>query len=236
MASILRPDSGEYYILGSVNVEDNLEVNIDATIGGILNVGSDLTTNGRIVSSDIGSVNLESPDDPTSLPALDVAGGGKIGGDFYVGGTLLVNGDVITLGNSGGSVTFNSNISSDILPSVNLQYDIGSNSFYWKNLYCDNVISPSSSAGVSIGEETLIYLDGSSLETYTLDDAETVGSSKTIIVKEALTTVSGTSTITPTTSLGFTSFTFSSIGDSISLIYTDSGWAITSQFRTSINN
>lgn len=236
MTSIINPDSGEYVILGNTAVQNNLTVGSNASVTGTLTVSSDINTSGRLVSTNLGVIDLESPTDPNALPALDVSGAGRIGDDLYVGGTLLVNGDVITLGNSGGSVTFNSNISSDISPSDTLTYDIGTSSFYWKNIYCANIINPISTAQTTVGVEKIIYIDGTTSEALSMDDAATVGSEKTFIVTDTITTISGFVTVTPTTPLGYLSFSLSNIGDTISLIYTDNGWAITSLFRTSINN
>jgi len=233
MASILRPDSGEYHIIGNTSINGDLSVS-----GSISGMG--ITTSDTLVEliktkiTDTTDVDLESPNDSDS--ALEVMGGGKINGNLYIGGTLLVNGDVITLGNTGGEITFNSNIASDILPTTTLTYDIGSQSTSWKNVYCDNVIKSHATATTEVDTGSIVYLDGNSIENYTMADATVVGTTKTILVKEAITTTSGSIVVTPTNTLGFTSFTFSNIGDSITLLYTDSGWAITSLFRTSVNN
>lgn len=233
MASILRPDSGEYHIIGSTSINGDLSVS-----GSISGMG--ITTSDTLVEliktkiTDTTDVDLESPNDSDS--ALEVMGGGKINGNLYIGGTLLVNGDVITLGNTGGEITFNSNIASDILPTTTLTYDIGSQSTSWKNVYCDDVIKSHATATTEVDTGSIVYLDGNSIENYTMADATVVGTTKTILVKEAIATTSGSIVVTPTNTLGFTSFTFSNIGDSITLLYTDSGWAITSLFRTSVNN
>ena len=231
MASILRPDSGEYHIIGNTSINGDLSVS-----GSISGMG--ITTSDTLVEliktriTDITDVDLESPNDSDS--ALEVMGGGKINGNLYIGGTLLVNGDVITLGNTGGEITFNSNIASDILPTTTLTYDIGSQSASWKN--GDDVIKSHATATTEVDTGSIVYLDGNSIENYTMADATVVGTTKTILVKDAITTTSGSIVVTPTNTLGFTSFTFSNIGDSITLLYTDSGWAITSLFRTSVNN
>ena len=233
MASILRPDSGEYHIIGNTSINGDLSVSGSISVMGI-------TTSDTLVELiktriiDTTDVDLESPNDSDS--ALEVMGGGKINGNLYIGGTLLVNGDVITLGNTGGEITFNSNIASDILPTTTLTYDIGSQSTSWKNVYCDDVIKSHATATTEVDTGSIVYLDGNSIENYTMADATVVGTTKTILVKEAITTTSGSIVVTPTNTLGFISFTFSNIGDSITLLYTDSGWAITSLFRTSVNN
>jgi len=242
MASILRPDSGEYHIIGNTDIDGNTGINGDLSVSGSIS-GMGITTSDTLVEliktkiTDITDVNLESPtDSELPAPALDVLGGGRINGNLYIGGTLLVNGDVITLGNTGGEITFNSNIASDILPTTTLTYDIGSQDTSWKNVYCDDVIKSQNTATTEVDTGSIVYLDGNSNETYTMSDATVVGTTKTILVKEEITTTGGSIVVTPTNTLGFTSFTFSNIGDSITLLYTDSGWAITSLFRTSVNN
>lgn len=233
MASILRPDSGEYHIIGNTSINGDLSVS--GSISGMGIITSDtLVELIKTKITDTTDVDLESPNDSDS--ALEVTGGGKILGNLYIGGTLLVNGDVITLGNTGGEITFNSNIASDILPTTTLTYDIGSQDTSWKNVYCDDVIKSHATATTDVDTGSIVYLDGNSIENYTMADATVVGTTKTILVKEAITTDSGSIVVTPTNTLGFTSFTFSNIGDSITLLYTDSGWAITSLFRTSVNN
>ena len=72
--------------------------------------------------------------------ALHVEGGAWVGGHLYIGGSIVSSGDVITLGNASGSVAFNSNISTDLLPSVTKTHDIGSSSNMWNQLNIQTVI------------------------------------------------------------------------------------------------
>ena len=80
--------------------------------------------------------NLDLTASQANMPAgasLYNKGGFFNSGHLYVQGTLVVNGDIITLGNSGGSLTLNSNISSDVLPDTTsgIQYNIGSTAKPW---------------------------------------------------------------------------------------------------------
>ena len=198
MASILRPDLGEYIIR---NTSINGDLSVSGSISGMASQISDtLVELIKTRITDTTDVDLESPNDLDL--ALEVMGGGKINGNLYIGGTLLVNGDVITLGNTGGEITFNSNIASDILPTTTLTYDIGSQSASWKNVYCDDVIKSHATATTEVDTGSIVYLDGNSIENYTMADATVVGTTKTILVKDAITTTSGSIVVTPTNTLG----------------------------------
>ena len=196
------------------------------------------------INPDAGRLIIESTQDldltasQANMPAgasLHNKGGMFNSGHLYVQGTLVVNGDIITLGNSGGSLTLNSNISSDVLPDTTsgIQYNIGSTAKPWNIGYFEKIISSQNPATATTDVPTTkgtIYLDGSTSLSLSLANGS-VGEHKTIIVTD---TPAGTITVTPGTALGYTSISFAAVGDTAHLIYTSNGWSILSIFRANV--
>ena len=85
--------------------------------------------------------------------ATTTAGTLQTSGNAWIGGTLMVAGDSTTLGTSNtNSLVINSSIKSNIIPNQNSTYDLGSTSFYWKNLYVGTLTANSiSAASTTIG-------------------------------------------------------------------------------------
>lgn len=233
MSSIINPDNSELFIKGSVDIESSLAVHSDFTLDGTF----ELT--GKISTTDTTDIDLSG--DPVTVNygdgALNVVGGGFIGGNLYVGGTLVANGDVITLGNSGGSVTFNANVSSDIIPSNTEQYDIGSSTNLWRKVYTESLVLDTDphtiepTATEITSASSLCYFDENSSTSVALRDQEP----GTVKVFTLLSTPVSSIQVTPDTAVGFTDFIMTNAGDSISLIFTSAGWVITSAFRTSVS-
>jgi len=173
---------------------------------------------------------------PTSVEAaLHNKGSQYVELDMYIGGTLIVNGDVITFGNTGGAITFNANISSDVIPDVSggIQYDLGSGIKPWDLAYIEKLIlstNPTTATTTISATKGTVYLDGSTNTTPSLANG-VAGERKTILVTA---TPAGPITITPTTALGYTNLQFTAVGDSAELMYTALGWSILSVFRTSV--
>lgn len=89
---------------------------------GTLSIQEILTTN----SNNSGSFNLQGAISASSL---------SISGDTTIGGNLTLSGN-ITIGDSDSdSVSFSSDISSSFLPDSNLEFDLGSDTKKWNNLY-----------------------------------------------------------------------------------------------------
>ena len=240
MTSVISPDDNKLVVKGTIDAQGATfagDITVQGNISGDNITSTDGTTN--IVKLGIDSaddINLENP--LIEDAALGVVGGGYLGGNLYVGGTLLANGDVITLGNSGGSLTLNANISSDILPSETLVYNIGSDTKEWLTLYTKNVNlsslnykSTSDLTEISL-ETTVSYITSATNSSLALNDG-TEGNTKTIVVTETplLPVV-----VTPVTALGFATITLTNAGDSVSLLYTSNGWTITSSFRATVSN
>lgn len=164
--------------------------------------------------------------------ALHVEGGAWVGGSLYIGGSIVSSGDVITLGNASGSVAFNSNISTDLLPSVTKTHDIGSSSNMWDQLNIQTVIVGTKTETTEItAGASLSAIDGSTSVSLALADG-TEGQHKIITVSD---TPSGPVTVTPVNGSGFTSIVFAAKGDSASLVFVNSSWNIVSVFRSSVN-
>ena len=163
--------------------------------------------------------------------ALHVEGGAWVGGHLYIGGSIVSSGDVITLGNASGSVAFNSNISTDLLPSVTKTHDIGSSSNMWNQLNIQTVIVSTTTETTEITAGTsLSAIDGSTAVSLALADG-TEGQQKIITVSA---TPTGNVTVTPTNGAGFTSITFTAKGDSATLVFVNGSWNIVSHFRSSV--
>lgn len=164
--------------------------------------------------------------------ALLVKGGAYVNNDLYIGGTLIANGDVITLGNASGSLTLNANISSDILPSTTKTYNIGESANAWNELHVETVImSPTVETTQATPGASLSAIDGSTNASISLADG-TEGQHKIITVSD---TLSGNVIVTPDNASEFTSITFAAKGDSASLVFVNGSWNIVSVFRSSVN-
>ena len=165
--------------------------------------------------------------------ALYIKGGVYTDTDMYIHGTLVVNGNVISLGNAGGSLTFNANISSDVIPNVSsgIQYDLGSNTNPWNEGYFQKIVTKPEISTTAISTTTgTTYLDGTTSTSLALANG-IEGERKAIVVTA---TPAGAITVTPTTAVGYANMQFSAVGDSAELMYTSTGWSILSVFRTSV--
>ena len=88
-------------------------------------------------------------------------------GNVFVGGNLLVTGNSTTLGsNTSNTLTINSSIISSIVPNQNITYDLGSPSFYWRNVYVGNIVANNISAASTT-------IAGTASQTFTVNSANT---------------------------------------------------------------
>lgn len=170
-----------------------------------------------------------------TLTALGILGDQWIEGDLYINGSLLVESDIITLGSGTGSLTFNSNISSNVIPSTTNEYIIGNNTQQWKNIFTQQLTLSSSplegeSNDLSV-TNSVSHITLTSSSSLTLG-VGIVGQVKVIIATEDIS--SSPVTVTPANGLGFTSISFDSEGESVTLMYTTNGWAVLSNFRATI--
>ena len=184
-----------------------------------------------VINSTLNFADLEAIVDTES--ALLLKGGAYINNDLYIGGTLIANGDIITIGNTGGSLTLNSNISSDVIPTTTNNYNLGSNNKQWDKIYANKILMTqiTSNAGTEVSvDHGVSYITSATNVSPTLPDGE-LGQLVTIVATEAL---NNPVTLSPDNGLGYTTVTFNNLGDSIYLMWTPNGWAIISHFRTSI--
>jgi hypothetical protein len=189
---------------------------------------------GQLVIESTNVLNVgATPVDPVGA-ALYVKGGHYTAGDLYVHGTLVVNGNVISLGNAGGSLTFNSNINSHVIPNVGsgIQFNLGSEASPWKIGYFQKLIAKTEAATTSPLTTTTgtVYINGSTSTPLTLADG-IEGERKAMVVTAI---PSGTITVTPANLLNATSLTFAAVGDSVDLVYTSAGWSILSIYGANL--
>lgn len=220
MTSVFRANAQTY------NIEANTTNSGDLTVTGEFVAQGSQSLTGKLNVLDTNDVDLQNP--LLGSAALNVSGGTFIQNDMYVGGTLLVEGDIITLGNTGGSITFSSGIGSNVVPAQDDTVDLGSSTNQWQSLYTDNILLSQASdvpSTANIDVDTAITeLTSATPTTLTLPDG-TNGQIKIVFAAENITLTQ----ITPTNALGFTSFSLTNAGSSVTLIYRDSlGWIILS--------
>ena len=165
--------------------------------------------------------------------ALVVEGGEWIAGNLYVGGTFIANGDIVTLGNSGGVLTFNTNISSNVLPSATKTFNLGSKTECWKELHTETVMyNTDDIASTQVSSQASMSIINSSTSVgVTLDDGID-GQLKIITVSEP---IASPVILLPVNPRGFSSISFTNAGDSATLMFINAGWNIISVFRSSVN-
>jgi hypothetical protein len=101
-----------------------------------LTVGNiSLATN--IISGTVTNGNIEIQ--PNGLGKLKITGDTEVYGSIHATGNITADGN-ITLGNSStDTVTFDAEVSSDIIPSENNQYSLGTASHQWANVWTDTL-------------------------------------------------------------------------------------------------
>lgn len=226
MASVIKPDSDLYIVDGNLEVTGNIVAGDGAL---------DLSSTLRIDS--INDIDLN--DIPATYvdadAALNIQGGAWIGGNLYTAGTFVANGDIVTLGNAGGSLTLNGNISSDILPSADGVYSIGEEANQWRVVQTRGLRLNANPLSINLttwsNHGALSYVDTATPASVTLADGAN-GQMKNIICTEA---ISSPVVITPANANGFTTITFNNKGDSVMMLFTNGEWSITSNFRASIS-
>ena len=109
----------------------------------------------RITISDAGIVNVTSTQQSSSVStgAITTAGGIGVAKNAYIGGNLEVVGNVtvggtINLGDADtDNININADINSNLIPNFNDQYDIGSATKSWKDLYLTESINYKGATG-----------------------------------------------------------------------------------------
>jgi hypothetical protein len=211
MSSITRPDDGKLFIDGQ------------------------LTTNNFRVDS-------ASPLDLTQIPvdyasataAINVHGGAYIGGNAYIGGTLIANGDIVTLGNSdGGTLVFNGNISSNLVPETDGEFEVGNTTKQWGGVSSRRISftnAPEVITATNQTTNTVDYVTDTSPSTISLADGIN-GQMKILVVTATLTS---NKNVIPDSMTGFTDIVLTEQGQSVTLLYTNNSWFIISNYRASV--
>ena len=112
----------------------------------------------RLTISDAGIVNITSSQQSTSTStgALTVGGGVGIVKDVFIGGNLDVTGNItvggtITLGDDDtDNININADINSNLIPNTTNNFDIGSSTKTWKDLFISGTIDASDSTDAII--------------------------------------------------------------------------------------
>jgi len=217
MTSVIVPDGGEYIVNGNNTVTGNLTVE------------QSLSTAEKITILSTDNVDLTTP--LLGDAALNVSGGIYVATDAYIGGNIVVAGDVITLGLTGSNITFSAGIASDVTPATTDTVNLGSPTSEWATLYANNISVSQSSAEVLTAVDVT---SGTSEVTTNTDTQVTMpdgqnGNIKIIYVKDAISTPIQ---INPDNLLGHTSILMTQQGDSITMMFRDTAWVIISMFGT----
>lgn len=218
MASVINPDNSKYIINGDVEV------------------GGDINLTDTLRIDNINNIDLENL--PASYndadAALNVAGGAYIDKNLYVGGTFVANGDVVTLGNTGGSLVFSSGINSNIIPGANNTFNLGSQTNQWNNIHTKTLTLESQPSIINStpwnNNASINYID-STTPTPVVVSSGSNGEIKTLVCTE---TPAGSIVINPDNSLGFDNLIFDEAGQSVTMLFTNDHWVILSYYRTSV--
>jgi hypothetical protein len=127
----LTPNGASPVVYQGTIVTGNLQLstNVIATTG--------TNTNLNITTTGTGVVNVNS----------DML----VNGNLHATGNITADGNITLGANSGDTVTFDAEVNSNIIPSANNTYDLGSNSLNWANTYTNNVVATNVTASTITG-------------------------------------------------------------------------------------
>ena len=103
---------------------------------------NDFEIQGNTISTIVSNSNIELR--PNGIGIVDIYSNTTVNGNLIVTGNTNVTGNVtiggnITIGDAlTDSITINASINSDLVPQTDNAYDLGSPSFYWRNVYAQN--------------------------------------------------------------------------------------------------
>jgi len=136
---------------------------------GTISVGS-LNVKTNTISS-VGT-NVDINISPSGTGKINLNSNALVNGNLHATGDITADGN-ITLGNaSTDTVTFDAEVNSDILPSQNSQFSLGSLSLKWKNIYVGIVNSDninSTAVATSDLKTSALEITGNTISTYTTD-------------------------------------------------------------------
>jgi hypothetical protein len=129
-------------------------------IDGVKIETGNLRLTGNTFSSTLGPINITSANDQINFTNnVNIAGNLDVVGNVTIGGNIQV-GDQTT-----DSVSFVAGVTSDLLPSTDNTYDLGSNSLRWKYLYTNEInvgnINISNNTITTVGLATDLVLEAS---------------------------------------------------------------------------
>jgi len=125
---------------------------------GVVSVGNlNLTTNTISATNTNGSINITA--NGTGGINLGNTNGNvqvTVTGNLHATGNITADGNIVLGANAGDTVTFDGEVNSDIIPSANITYNLGSNSLKWNNLYVGTVNATTINGGnVQISGNTI---------------------------------------------------------------------------------
>ena len=123
--SLFSAITGYFTNLESTNATTT---NFSATNGFLTNAS---TTN--LFTQNLAVGNASTTGNQTIDGSLNVSGTSTLGANVYL------NGNVVVGSSTNEMFTVNALVNSNITPAANKVYDLGSPSFYWRNLYADNI-------------------------------------------------------------------------------------------------
>jgi hypothetical protein len=131
----------QFTITGNTISSDNATINLlpqgvnPVVYQGTISVGN-ININTNTISTTGTNTNLEIS--PTGTGIVEINSNATVYGNLHATGSITADGN-ITLGDaSTDTVTFSADINSDIIPSANNTYNLGSPSNYWNNLYVNS--------------------------------------------------------------------------------------------------
>jgi len=145
---ILRGDSGTgggFYINNPANTFSTQIVGA--------NVASDITftlppntgnPNEVLVTDGNGVLSFTSS---PSITSLSISGDLSVGGNFDLTGNITIGGNSSAGDANTDSLTISADISSDVIPDIDVTYSLGSPSKYWQFAYIDGLLSANASIG-----------------------------------------------------------------------------------------
>jgi hypothetical protein len=179
--------TGNAYVAGALGVDGNTTVGGTLTASNIVATSSLSISGLSTFANGLVSQASTTVGDGTEAGGLTISGGATTTGsayfasgvgigvatsapgmlqvqnNAYIGGNLFVGGDSTTIGNSSSnSLVINSSIRSNLTPDQNITYDLGSSSFFWRNVYVGNIIANNISAASTT-------IAGTASETFTIN-------------------------------------------------------------------
>lgn len=103
---------------------------------------NDIEIQGSTISTFVSNANIELR--PNGIGIVDIYANTTVNGNLTVTGNVGVTGNVtiggnITIGDAlTDTITINAAIKSDLIPETDNAYDLGSTSFYWRNIFAQN--------------------------------------------------------------------------------------------------